>query len=606
MRRRRSPTARCACTATSRAAAPSGALAAHLDTANPGDYVALMAYVTPDDSNQAALQRLRVAIRDSRRLATTLGFGPRFLHSTGQLHKGGPNTGVYIQITADDGTDVPIPGAAVHVLDPQARAGRGRPAVAALPRPACRPRAHRRRPRCGARQPHRRRRRNHGGALSAAATSKDSPPCRSALSGSAGWAPTWCTGCAATATTRSSPTIRTRRRARASRQFGATTTGSIDELIAALDKPRGVWIMVPSGKVTDDTVAALQSLLEKGDTIIDGGNSNYHDSIARAASSAERGIDFIDAGTSGGIWGLEVGYCLMAGGEKETVDHWRPIFTTLAPPDGFLHVGPPGSGHFVKMVHNGIEYGMLQAYAEGFAIMQAKQDFGELDLHAIAHLWNQGSVVRSWLLELAERAFERDPQLDQLRGWVDDSGEGRWTLEEAMKLSVPAPVLALSLMMRYPVAPARRLRQQGDRRTAQRVRRPPREGGAATRGHRHRTDRGAPAATSDRREPRTPVPFCVVIFGASGDLTKRKLVPALYALAAEGALPAGFTVVGAGRSEMSDEEFRADMRDGVEQYGRVPPARRRVGHVRRGTAVRGPTTSTRGRPRRPQAGARGG
>jgi 6-phosphogluconate dehydrogenase len=231
--------------------------------------------------------------------------------------------------------------------------------------------------------------------------------------------------------------------------FGATTAPSIDELIAKLDKPRGVWIMVPSGKITDDTVAALQSLLEQGDTIIDGGNSNYHDSIARASSSAQRGIGYIDAGTSGGVWGLEVGYCLMAGGEKETVDHWRPIFTTLAPPDGFLHVGPSGSGHFVKMVHNGIEYGMLQAYAEGFAIMQAKQDFGELDLHAIAHLWNQGSVVRSWLLELAERAFERDPQLDHLRGWVDDSGEGRWTLEDAMALSVPAPVLALSLMARY-------------------------------------------------------------------------------------------------------------------------------------------------------------
>ncbi|MGA7988145.1 MAG: decarboxylating 6-phosphogluconate dehydrogenase [Candidatus Dormiibacterota bacterium] len=231
--------------------------------------------------------------------------------------------------------------------------------------------------------------------------------------------------------------------------FGATTAPSIDELIAKLDKPRGVWIMVPSGKITDETVATLQSQLEQGDTIIDGGNSNYHDSIARATSSAQRGIGYIDAGTSGGIWGLEVGYCLMAGGEKEIVDHWRPIFTTLAPPDGFLHVGPSGAGHFVKMVHNGIEYGMLQAYAEGFAIMQAKQDFGELDLHGIAHLWNQGSVVRSWLLELAERAFARDPQLDQLRGWVDDSGEGRWTLEDAMALSVPAPVLAMSLMARY-------------------------------------------------------------------------------------------------------------------------------------------------------------
>ena len=139
----------------------------------------------------------------------------------------------------------------------------------------------------------------------------------------------------------------------------------------------------------------------------------------------------------------------MAGGDKETVDHWLPIFTTLAPPDGFLHVGPAGAGHFVKMVHNGIEYGMLQAYAEGFAIMQAKPDFGELDLHGIAHLWNQGSVVRSWLLELAERAFARDPQLQELRGWVDDSGEGRWTMEEAMQLAVPSPVLAASLIMRY-------------------------------------------------------------------------------------------------------------------------------------------------------------
>ncbi len=231
--------------------------------------------------------------------------------------------------------------------------------------------------------------------------------------------------------------------------FGATTAANLADLVGALTAPRGVWMMVPSGKVTDDTVASLESLLEKGDTIIDGGNSNYHDSIARAAACAERGINYIDAGTSGGVWGLEVGYCLMAGGDKDTVDHWRPIFNTLAPPDGFLHVGPVGSGHFVKMVHNGIEYGMLQAYAEGFAIMQAKPEFGELDLHAIAHLWNQGSVVRSWLLELAERAFASDPQLDKLRGWVDDSGEGRWTLEEAMQLSVPAPVLALSLMARY-------------------------------------------------------------------------------------------------------------------------------------------------------------
>jgi 6-phosphogluconate dehydrogenase len=232
-------------------------------------------------------------------------------------------------------------------------------------------------------------------------------------------------------------------------QFGATAVASLAELVSKLDRPRGVWIMVPSGPVTGDTIEQLLSLLEAGDAIIDGGNSNYRDSIAHGQRCAQRQVSFIDAGTSGGIWGLSVGYCLMAGGDRLAVDRYRPIFETLAPPDGFLHVGPVGSGHFVKMVHNGIEYGMLQSYAEGFAILQAKQDFGELDLHGIAHLWNQGSVVRSWLLELAESAFERDPHLDKLRGWVDDSGEGRWTVGEAIELSVPAPILALSLMMRF-------------------------------------------------------------------------------------------------------------------------------------------------------------
>ncbi|HWF58382.1 MAG TPA: NADP-dependent phosphogluconate dehydrogenase, partial [Candidatus Dormibacteraeota bacterium] len=180
-----------------------------------------------------------------------------------------------------------------------------------------------------------------------------------------------------------------------------------------------------------------------------GGNSNWHDSVARAQRCQAKGISFIDAGTSGGIWGLTVGYCLMVGGDTEAVERLRPIFETLAPKDGFLHVGAAGSGHYVKMVHNGIEYGMLQAYAEGFDILHSSEAFPSLDLHGIAHLWNQGSVVRSWLLDLAERAFERDPQLSQLRGWVEDSGEGRWTIDEAMNLSVPAPVLVLSLMARY-------------------------------------------------------------------------------------------------------------------------------------------------------------
>ncbi|HEY4868724.1 MAG TPA: decarboxylating 6-phosphogluconate dehydrogenase [Candidatus Dormibacteraeota bacterium] len=231
--------------------------------------------------------------------------------------------------------------------------------------------------------------------------------------------------------------------------FGARTVASLVDLIPGLQPPRGVWIMVPSGTITEDTVEQLRASLEPGDTIIDGGNSNYHDTMARAQRCQEKGIALVDAGTSGGIWGLQVGYCLMVGGEREPVERFRPIFETLAPPDGFLHVGPSGAGHFVKMVHNGVEYGMLQAYAEGFSILQAKPDFGELDLHGIAHLWNQGSVVRSWLLELAERAFERDPQLRELRGWVADSGEGRWTVEEAIELSVPAPIIALSLMARF-------------------------------------------------------------------------------------------------------------------------------------------------------------
>jgi 6-phosphogluconate dehydrogenase len=232
-------------------------------------------------------------------------------------------------------------------------------------------------------------------------------------------------------------------------EHGATTVTALADLAPALAAPRAVWMMVPAGAITEQTIDGLLSSLEHGDTIVDGGNSNWHDSVARAQRCAERGISFIDAGTSGGIWGLTVGYCLMVGGDTDAVERLRPIFETLAPKDGFLHVGPAGSGHYVKMVHNGIEYGMLQAYAEGFNILHASQAFPGLDLHGIAHLWNQGSVVRSWLLELAERAFERDPELSDLRGWVDDSGEGRWTIDEAMNLSVPAPVLVLSLMARY-------------------------------------------------------------------------------------------------------------------------------------------------------------
>jgi 6-phosphogluconate dehydrogenase len=232
-------------------------------------------------------------------------------------------------------------------------------------------------------------------------------------------------------------------------EHGATTVTALADLAPALAAPRAVWMMVPSGAITEQTIDGLLSSLERGDTIVDGGNSNWHDSVARAERCAKQGIMFLDAGTSGGIWGLTVGYCLMVGGDTDAVERLRPIFETLAPPDGFLHVGPSGSGHYVKMVHNGIEYGMLQAYAEGFNVLEASHAYPDLDLHGIAHLWNQGSVVRSWLLELAERAFERDPRLSRVRGYVEDSGEGRWTVEEAMDLSVPVPVLVLSLMARY-------------------------------------------------------------------------------------------------------------------------------------------------------------
>jgi 6-phosphogluconate dehydrogenase len=198
----------------------------------------------------------------------------------------------------------------------------------------------------------------------------------------------------------------------------------------------------------DDTIDALLPQLAPGDILIDGGNSMYKDSRARAERLAAKQIAFIDAGTSGGIWGLENGYCLMVGGDTKAVKHCEPIFLTLAPKDGYLHVGPPGAGHYVKMVHNGIEYGLLQAYAEGYEVLAASKKYPELDLRAIAELWQHSSVVRSWLNELAVAAFARDPRLDKLKGYVADSGEGRWTVAEAIEEDVPAPVITLSLIMR--------------------------------------------------------------------------------------------------------------------------------------------------------------
>jgi 6-phosphogluconate dehydrogenase len=230
--------------------------------------------------------------------------------------------------------------------------------------------------------------------------------------------------------------------------MGASAAKDLADLSARLKAPRVVWIMVPAGVPVESTIDQLLPALAKGDIIIDGGNSNYKDSVRRAARVKERGVEFIDSGTSGGIWGLTVGYCLMIGASPEAFRRCEPIFKTLAPPEGYAHVGPPGAGHYVKMIHNGIEYGLLQAYAEGYEILHASKDF-KLDLKQISAVWNRGSVVRSWLNELAERAFAKDTDLTALKGYVEDSGEGRWTVQEAVDLDVPAPVITLSLLARF-------------------------------------------------------------------------------------------------------------------------------------------------------------
>ncbi len=228
---------------------------------------------------------------------------------------------------------------------------------------------------------------------------------------------------------------------------GATGASSLDDLVAKLGVPRAVWIMVPAGEPTDSTIGSLLELLQPGDIIIDGGNSRWTDSKARYARCKERDVAFVDAGTSGGVWGLANGYCLMVGGDDDAVKRIEPIFLTLAPEGGYAHVGPSGAGHFSKMVHNGIEYGMLAAYGEGFEILE-KSEY-DYDLHELASIWRYGSVVRSWLLELLELALKQDPELAKVRGWVDDSGEGRWTVQAAIDENVPAPVITLSLLSRF-------------------------------------------------------------------------------------------------------------------------------------------------------------
>jgi 6-phosphogluconate dehydrogenase len=228
---------------------------------------------------------------------------------------------------------------------------------------------------------------------------------------------------------------------------GCVGATSLADLVSKLKAPRAVWIMVPSGAPTEETVNAVAGLLQKGDTIIDGGNTRFVDDVRRAAELKKKGIDYVDAGTSGGIWGLKIGYCLMVGGEKEPVKRLEPVFKTLAPENGWAHMGGCGAGHYVKMVHNGIEYSMMQGYAEGFELM-SKSEY-KLDLAKIADLWMHGSVVRSWLLELAAGALSQDPRLENLKGYVQDSGEGRWMIADAIDKDVPVPTLTTALFTRF-------------------------------------------------------------------------------------------------------------------------------------------------------------
>lgn len=237
---------------------------------------------------------------------------------------------------------------------------------------------------------------------------------------------------------------------RLANEEGLVPAYSVTDAVLKLEKPRVVWVMVPAGAPTEDVLASLKAQLSPGDIVIDGGNSNYKDTMRRALSLAEKSIAMLDVGTSGGIWGLAEGYSMMVGGETSAVASVRPVLECLAPaPDrGWGHVGPFGSGHFVKMIHNGIEYGLMQAYAEGFELLKAKKDF-DLDLHEVAEIWRHGSVVRSWLLDLTAAALEPDQDLADIRGWVADSGEGRWTVFEAIDLDVPAPIITLALQMRF-------------------------------------------------------------------------------------------------------------------------------------------------------------
>ncbi len=230
---------------------------------------------------------------------------------------------------------------------------------------------------------------------------------------------------------------------------GAIGSTSLEDLVQKLTPPRVVWMMYPAGELVDETITSLSNLLSEGDILVEGGNSYYKDDIRRTRSLKTKGIHYVDAGVSGGIWGLKIGYCIMIGGDKSDFDHIEPLLKTLAPPDGYLYCGPSGAGHFVKMIHNGIEYAIMEAYGEGFELLKSSPYGENLELDKVAHLWNQGSVIRSWLLELLESALEKDPQLSEIKGYVEDSGEGRWTVQQAVESGVSAPAIAIALFKRF-------------------------------------------------------------------------------------------------------------------------------------------------------------
>ena len=439
-------------------------LKAHLGRSGADDYVALLAYIERDHAHIDSLQHMRLAVRDKRHVATCAEFGPRFLHSTGQAYKGGPDSGVFLQITADDARDLAVPGQKASFGVIKAAQARGDFGVLT--------------------ERGRRALRVHlKGDLEAGLKMLGTRDHRSSeLKGT-----TMQLGMIGLGRMGGNIVRRLMKHGHTTVVYdkdpkavaaiaadGALGAGALEDFVKKLEKPRTAWVMLPAGKITEATIDALAKLMESGDVIIDGGNTFWQDDVRRGKALKERGIHYIDVGTSGGVWGIDRGYCMMIGGDKAVVDRLDPIFAALAPgigdiertggregrdpriEQGYIHAGPVGAGHFVKMVHNGIEYGLMQAYAEGFDILKnanidalpAEHRF-DLEIADIAEVWRRGSVIPSWLLDLTASALAKNPALDNYSGFVEDSGEGRWTVNAAIDEAVPAEVLTAALFARF-------------------------------------------------------------------------------------------------------------------------------------------------------------